>query len=537
MAIHAPRRGATAAGSPQSAEATTLPAPTGGVDARQNLSQADVDTCVYAYNVNAAEYGLELRDGYREWVVGLDSDVRTLIPFTGEVADRTDDRLFALTQSGIYDVTTEGQPPVLKFAFPNVTANAGYGVYTQYTTDAGANIVYYADQANGLHTYTPSTDTWALATGITGVSITGINYVVVHKQRVWFGTVNTATAYYLGIGSIAGAVTPFYFGGKFKHGGDLVGLFNWTVATGSGLDDQLVVVSRGGDVMPYIGTDPEVDWNSVGTYYIGEVPVGNKIGSQFGGDLHLLSVFGLTAMSDLLRGVEVKDTAAESLAYKVAKLLRADIAASQNRQGWEIRYLPNQGIFLINTPRTAGGDDFQYVLNSTTDGWSFWRGVPMNCVEPWQGAAMLGTLDGRILRMDAPRDNILLNDSESGTDVEFSILFNPSSLGTKAQFKRVELLRPTFLSQIQPIYTTKVLYDYSLGEAGAPSGFTTSAKALWDIAKWDLAVWDSSTLESFSGLRGASGIGRTISVALRGRGAAHSILIDIDVVWRAGGIL
>jgi hypothetical protein len=543
MAIHGMTAGMAGRGSPQTAKVTALQAPTGGMDARQNLATATANECLYTYNLEAAENGMRLRRGYREWAVGVTSGisdgVRTVIPYTGEPSTGTDDRLFAVTKEGIYDATVRDAVPVLKLTFPNQSNDAGWGVYTHYTTDAGVNIVFYADQANGLHTYDPNTDTWVPTTDITGLSPTAIVSVVAHKQRIWFAARDQATGYYLGVGAISGEAKPFYFGSKFKHGGELVGLYNWSVDGGVGLDDHLVAVSRGGDVLPYRGTDPSssTDWDNIGTFFIGRVPRGSKIGEQYGGDLQLLSVFGVTSMSDLLEGVSAKDIAGNSIAYKISTLIRDDMRSLSNVNGWEMRYLPSEGIFIINVPKTEGRTPIQYVLSIVTNGWSIWRDINMLCSDMWQGAIMFGDAQNRVLRMDVSRDNVILNETDSGTDIEFSIMMNPQHLGSPAQFKRGELVRPTFLGFINPTYETTLLYDYNHQEPVAPTGFTVTDKAIWDSATWDNAFWDSGQSESYSKILGGLGIGRTISIAIRGRASAQITLIQTDLVWREGGVL
>ena len=128
-----------------------------------------------------------------------------------------------------------------------------------------------------------------------------IRGVVAHKQRIWFLEEDSTTGWYLGIGSIAGEVSPFYFGAKFRHGGRLAGLFNWSVDGGAGVDDFLVAVSQAGDVLPYQGSDPSSDdWQLRGSYFIGEVPNTPTFGTEQGGELFLLSSFGVSSLNDLL---------------------------------------------------------------------------------------------------------------------------------------------------------------------------------------------------------------------------------------------
>jgi len=537
MAIHSLQRGQLTRPAPASLQPTSLPAPTRGMNARQNLAEPQPLECVYSFNMEPAEYGMRVRDGYRTYVEGIDNGnsqgVRTIIPYTG---DEYADKLFCANNEGIWDCTIDGGTPTLKIGFADQTDNAGYGIYTAFTTDAGENLLFYADQANGLYTYTPSTDTWVQTPGITGITISEVYYIVVHKQRIWLAVRNSTVGYYLAPGAIAGAVTPFYFGAKFKHGGSIVALLNWTVDGGNGLDDYLVVVSRAGDVIPYTGDDPSlITWQAVGTYFVGQIPTGNKIGSDFGGDLIILSEFGVTAMSDLLNASDARAMAANSVSFKIASLLRSDLVQLRDYQGWELRYAPTQGYLIVATPKRAGFPNLQYVLIRTTEGWCFWRSVPMQCVDTWQGVTVIGTANDTIEAMDIAVDGAD-NAGENGTPINFSLLTNFTNGGSPAQFKRGELVRPTFLGSVTPTLRTKILYDFDTSEILPPASAALDGASLWDTGLWDSAIWKSST-QGTPLLRGGFGIGRNLAIALNGYANTALLLVNIDLMWRTGGVL
>ena len=79
--------------------------------------------------------GMRVRSGYREFVVDVESGtsfaIGTIIPLEG--IEGTDDKLFAVTNEGIWDVTTYDTAPTLKVAFTaNTTADAGYGQFINH---------------------------------------------------------------------------------------------------------------------------------------------------------------------------------------------------------------------------------------------------------------------------------------------------------------------------------------------------------------------------------------------------------------------
>lgn len=534
--------------SPQAAKSTTIPAPVGGVDARTILANGDPLYCIYSYNLLPHEYGLRVRNGYREWAIDVPNDfgVTTIIPFGGTDDDSTNDRLFAVSNLGIYDVTTSGAAPVLKLDFSDVgnggdTSDlAGRGVYTFFITEAGDEYLYYADSANGLFQYSEVTDTWARATGITGPNLASINFVTTHKDQLWMIERDSTLAWYLPQTQVGGTATDFDFGGKFKHGANLAGLFNWTIDGGAGVDDYLVAVSRAGDVMPYQGTNPSDadNWSLVGQWSIGTIPKGSRFGSQEGGNLHLLSIYGLTSMDEIIVGVDGKNARAQSEAGKVAILLRKDMERYIKFDGWQINYLPAIGALLIETPQRSNGEYLQYARSVTVNGWGFWRDVPMQCFDEWDGKVYLGTSDGRVMVMDTFVDNAMLSPPPQGLNgvpVKFSILSNFQNFGQPALFKRGKYVRPQFVGTSRPAASCKFRYDYNLTEMINWRTVTTGQAGVWDLSSWDNAIWASDRPSGFNQPQGGDGYGRMVAIAMAGESRTETNFVSWDVTWDSGG--
>lgn len=524
--------------------AVTIPAPTAGIDSRMPLGNMPLENCIYSYNILPSEYGMVVRQGYREWVLGTEDvtslGVSTLIAFDGTLTAASDDRLFAVTNEGIWDVTTYDSPPILKYTFLDQSADAGYGVATQYVDAAGEQYLLYADSKNGLFEYVESTDTWQPVTGITGPVIENIVFVVLHKQRLWMIEENSSKAWYLPIGSKTGQATEFFFGGKFTHGGLLVGLYNWSVDGGSGVDDILVSVSSSGDVIPYKGDDPSSadTWSSVGVYFIGKIPKGRKTVSEYAGNLYILSSYGIIAMSDVLRGVDAKDIAAQSLSFKISRPLREVIQRTGNEYGWELEFMPSIGSLVITTPQETGYEQLQFVMNLTTEGWGIWRGVPINSIEEWNNFVYFGTVDNRVCVMDVYRDNITITppaDVANGIPIKFSMLTSYQRYNADSIFKQVQFIRPDFHASNEPTYQAKALYDYDFAEQVLQIQPPVPLLDTWDLGIWDIAIWGAGTGVGFHDLLGAGGIGRAIAVALQGEATDFFRLISFDVMYTTGG--
>ncbi len=549
LAIHNPAPGTRGRPSPHTSKHGRFPSPVKGIDSRISFSSNDPLVCIYAFNIVPSEYSLRVRDGYREYQIELNegegTGVRTIIPFDGKSELLSDDRLFAVTNEGIWDVTVSGGTPVFKEEFPIKSPEAGRGTYTHYLSSADEEFIYYADSINGLFVYTAATDEWEPADDLDFPDIPGgvasVNFVVVHKLRIWFGVQNSAIAYYLELDAIAGPVTPFNFGIKFKHGGNLVGMYNWTIDGGDGVDDYLIAVSRSGDILPYKGSDPsQSDWSLVGTYFIGAMASGSRCASQYGGNTAFLSSFGITQMSDLLRGTDTNTLAEDSLGAKISPLIRQDMRIYKDNQGWDIRYLQTEGVIIITSPVRFNGQYLQYVYNVSVDGWGIWRGVPITSVDVWRGLVYFGTANNEVMVMDVTRDGVVLDPPEdeiNGRLIEFSMLHNYLDLDDPSLQKRGKFIRPDFLSKALPAYNAKFLYDYNVEEINGVPTVPQPPEALWDIAEWDNAFWESDRFQHFDRVIGGVGMGRYISVAIKGEALSRTSLVSTDITWDAGWFL
>lgn len=199
-----------------------IPAPVGGLNTVDPAGELPELDCLRLFNLTAAELGLRTRTGYQEYAIGLTgatvNSVRTTLPFTGSHKSGSTNKLFACTQSGIWDVSTSGAvttawagttayaldayvtnggntyscqtagtsagaggptgtgtaivdgtctwnyvatntAPTLLVTFGTQTGDAGYGVSTVMATPAG-RFLLYCDEENGLYIWSESGASW-----------------------------------------------------------------------------------------------------------------------------------------------------------------------------------------------------------------------------------------------------------------------------------------------------------------------------------------------------------------------------------------
>ncbi len=511
-----------------------LPAPAGGLNASSPAMGMAPTDCMVLFNMLAAEYGLRVRLGSREWVTNLSNDTHTLIPYTGSTSSET--RLFGAAIDGIYDHTISDASPaaaVLSFATPS--GNAGYGIAHGHTTTAG-NFLWYADEVNGLHLYTESTQTWAAvsALSITGVNPADIVFVTNYKGFTLFAERDTANIWILPVNSISGAVTRLGLGYKLQAGGDIVGMWSWTYDGGVGLDDLLVVVSRGGDVIVFNGTDPtdSASFGIQGVWGVGKMPAGRNVATTFGGDLLLMTRSGVVPMTRLVTGRTVG--AEQYQTSKISNLFNSLMLTYGDDLGWSMRLHPEESALIVTVP-TGDGSETQLAMSLDTKSWSLLRDLPMHACAAHEGKLYYSTTDGSICINDGYLDGRILSDADTYAAIQFSGISSFQNLATGSK-KRVHMIRPHFMSQSSaPTFAVEARFDFDLTEVGAVT-LEASSGAAWDVGLWDEAIWGGAYAGS-SELRGASGMGSNVAIAWAGASVDRTVLTGFEMSFSEGGML
>jgi hypothetical protein len=256
--------------------------------------------------------------------------------------------------------------------------------------------------------------------------------------------------------------------------------------------------------------------------------------------LYLLSAYGLNSMADLLRGVDPKDISANSLTYPIADIIRQRLSTTADEFGWQPIFIPNQGSLIVNSPiDEQTGQYLQYVMSLATQGWGIWRGVPMVCFDEWRGVTYFGSSNSSVYSMNATRDNVMLSDVEEesgGVAINYSILTAYTDGGDPSSYKMVQFVRPDFISVNDPEIVTRVYYDYEIQEFISNTNPGSPDFDVWDTGQWDVSKW-AAGLSGYFKTEGASGIGRTVAVAMRGNSTEETTLMSFDIMWKTGGLI
>lgn len=555
--------------SKQVTQPVILPAPLGGINTLESPMNLSVNDCLQMINFTPKEYGLQVRKGFDKHTTaafgGVSAGVRTIIPFEGSTEAGSDDKLFAATLEGVYDVSSA--TPSLAQAWTTKSGNAGYCHTTTMTTLANKYQII-CDEVNGLYIYAPSGTAWVKVTrGAANYPTSGciqenasvtvqcdptkFIYTTVWKNRLWFVEKDSTRAWYLPDKQIATGTSPdarvVDFGNKFRSGGFLTTLHNFTVDAGSGIDDYLVGISSTGDVVVYQGTDPTdpAKFSIVGVWKIGKVPVGRRYAAEVGGDLYILCSYGIVSLAQLMKGVDPGVTPAY-ITGKITNLVRKDLNTLINTRGWQLINHSADGVLIMSVPvqNVLSGTYGQYIMSVSTRAWGQWTGVPMDCMAVYKDTLYFGTVErdsgskGEVYTLTGTQDESGRADVDV-SDISAFLLTSYSSADSPGRYKRVQFAVPQFLAVSSPIYDVSARYDFDLDNyiASLSGVIPTPSFPIWDTSDWSTAVWGEGSLAAYNSIAGTSGMGRFMALALTVKAAYDATFVGFTAMYDSGGAL
>ena len=562
---------------PQQSAGMHLAAPLGGLNTIDGLSLMPPTDCVRLNNLLPTRYGLEVRPGTQNYATLIGgntmTEVRSVMPFTDVSRDLTlsRNRLFAVTDQGIYDVTNgPTNPPLMDIynaASPATVLSNGWGVkggkagwvsFVNFSTAAEAGGSHYlvaCDLINGYHYYDPDgggpgIGRWykvqqgnSGAGNIEGVDPTTLVQVCAWKGRLLFAQADNSRGWYLTPGTITGtgAAKPVAidFGSRFVAGGFLKMITTWTVDGGASIDDYLVVLGSGGDVVIWDGISPaDANFQIKGQWFLGEFPRGRRVADTFGGDLLILSANGIIPLSQLVQGLQ--DTNEAYTTRKVQGLVRDRVRLQGREFGWSVTFHPSYSNIVVNMPYNAETKRYdQLVFNTTQQAWMAQTGIPSLSWCPWQGNEYIGTNDGRVLHWIGSVDTVPTSEGASTYEdapINFYLLTSFQDMGAAARWKRIQFVRPIFVAPQLPLYQATARYDFDTEIPYTGSSPVVDPGAKWDVALWDQAEWGAGLVTTQPTI-GARGIGRFVAIALAGYADHPCSLVGFDVIGDTGGLL
>ena len=516
---------------PQGSMVAQLQPPVQGLNFRTPAIKLGPQEALVLDNILPQPFNGELRAGYQEYVINIPGAVMTLAPFVGNLFD--DNKVFAFDNQGnVYDTTYPTDAPVAI-----ATTGQINGIW-DYTNSQGPveNYLIMVSPGGGYWTYS-KTGGFVERT-ITGDGA-GKRFISVFnwKERVWLIEENSTKAYYLDPGAVEGEAKMFNFGPVMNQGGWLSYGTNWTFNAGYDIDDYLVLVTTGGEVIVYKGSDPTdiATFSLQGVWYIGRTCAGNKGYTTFGGEVFVMSALGVVPVSKLVNGGVANDYAVSSA--KIQPELTKVFTTYANEFGWELETFYNRNFLMVKTPVKTSGKYSYWVMNVQTGAWGTISGMPMNCSSQVIDDIYFGTTDGRVCKAFVGDTDGEYYDGQPGRPIVGRYLGGFDDYGIATNLKTWQLARPIFLADDTPAVGAAILTEY---EALMPSIDATvtgdGSGGRFNVDAWNQCVWSGGT-NTYSGWVGLQGLGYYGAMAITFTGPAGTQYISTNVTLTQGGVM
>lgn len=499
---------------------TSIPAPTGGLNAKDPLADMKQDEAVVMDNYFPTPSSVRTRGGSMAHVTGITGVVETLAVYNNGV----DKNLFAIADGDIFDATTSG---TVGAAVVTGLTNSRFQ-HINFGT-AGGYFLLLVNGEDKMQVFTGSA--WYVdgtTTTVTGFDTADAIHINNFKNRVWFVERDSMNAWYLPVSSIGGAANVIDLSGIFKMGGYLMAMGNWTIDNAAGVDDYACFITSEGEVALYKGTDPSsaATWALVGTFRMGR-PLGRRCMCKAGADVLVITSDGAFPMSKAL----LTDRSQTNLAAtdKISTLINADTKAYFNNFGWQPIIYPEGNKLIINVPQIENTTSIQYVMNTQHGAWCRFTAWNAACFEVLDNNLFYGT-NGSVVQCDTGTD-------DDGAEVSGYIQQAYNFFGAKGMQKIFKMARPIFQSEAYVFPTVRINTDFDTTRRTPLQSQTVGSGAEWDVAEWNVASWVlgdviSKEWRSITGIGIAGGL--NISTSIKG---LECEWISTDVIYEVGGSL
>ena len=504
----------------QTAQIFSLPSPTGGWNARDNLAAMPPLDAVKMINFFPENDGVTLRKGDVLFAEGMSGAVEFLFEY--ESADSND--LLAASDGNFYDITS-GTPSAKATGLTN-------SQWQGENYNARGFFVNGADAPKDWNGTTLASTSW---TG-SGLTITDLINVRVVRNRLWFCQKDTSDAWYSGIGSITGALVKFPLS-EIARNGTLMAIGSWSRDSGDGADDATVFVMSTGEILVYQG-DVSSTFTLVGRFNAPE-PIGRRCLINWGGELVIITRSGYLTCTGIMEGKVRPD---DAISEKIREAVAQAVENGGSLNGWEAMLSPDGRKLIFNVPVAEDSVYDQHVLNTITGAWGQYKDRNMQSMASLNNSMYGGFAGGKVYRLD---------DGNQDTSAGFSVVKGvckqaSNSLvapdrpldGTK---KEVTMLRPFVKGGGTVNLTMDVQADFSdlqlvaNNQSLAPNAEPWEAFGVFDWEDWELAWGQGSGIASTSLTVGA--VGETFSIVLDGETAESLVWYSTDVIYRRGGII
>lgn len=439
---------------------TSVPAPTGGLNTRDNEATMEITDAITMKNVIPDGSRVRSRNGYTSFATNLSGQVETIFEYNSSDTRK----MIACSDGNVYNATAGGD-------IGSSTIGTGFNSARWQGLNFRGTLVMVngADAPQGYDGTTLS----ALTISGTGLTVSTLKGVAQHKNRLWWYTGVDQNVWYGAIDTIGGALTKFELGSVAQLGGDLIAVRNWSRDGGDGIDDFIAFFMSSGQLLIYQGTDPASDWSLVGIYNVSP-PISDRAVLEFGGDIFYVSRTDAVFLSEVIRNEQV--IISES---KLSGAIRDASNFYSSNFGWETGYYPKKGWLIINVPESTNSKYTQYVKNSI--GGANWQ------ITGWN-ARTFGLFNNDLYyggnQIIYKADNGRI-DGTSGIDFEVQQTY--SNFGSSMP-KTMNFYAPSIKFDGNVEFEGTIFFDFEL-KIQKQLINVGSEGSLWDTSIWDIAEW------------------------------------------------
>lgn len=481
------------------------------------------------------ETGCRLMGGSSKHATGSDAGepIESLLAYVG--ASR---QMFAGVDGNIIDITSPADVDTEPAA--DVTGQTSNYYSSANTATAGGTFMYAVNGTDKAQLYDGAS--WTAiddmsTPAISGVDSDKLSHVNPYRNRLYFVEKDTLNVWATEPDSLGGTMVQISLAGIYRRGGSVLFTATWSLDSGDGLDDKLVIASSEGEVAVYQGSDPSDanDWSLVGLYDC-PPPLGKNGYMRAGGDLVILTEQGAVPVSQVI----VKDPAALALAA-VSKPIQPDWATEANARKtipWEVVKWPSHQMALITNPQVSNSQNEQcFIVNLETGAWCKRTGWAARCFVLHEDQVYFGTNDGRVLAADSGGD-------DDGANYETAIVWAWDHMGAMGADKTVLSARGQFIAAtpFNPLVTLSADYVLSLPTPPSVAGPSNTTNA-WDIGLWDEAQWDTGAIPVAANTRWMSvdlsgfAIAMQMQVTCGNAETPQVELVVLDLLYEVGEIM
>lgn len=462
------------------ARTLTIPAPVGGLNARDALAAMPQSDAVILDNFFPGTTSVDLRNGYEAWSTGYPAAVESLMTYNGP----TGSKLFAASGTAFYDATVQG---AVGAAVVSGLSNARWQ-HTNMGTPGG-QFLYCVNGADYAELYNGTA--WAQVTDTSTISITGVDtrnliHVNQYANRLFFVEKNSCRAWYLPVNSVGGAAASLDFSPLFSLGGYLMAMATWTVDNAGGMEEYAVFVSSEGEIVVYTGTDPSTaaNWVKAGRFRIGR-PIGRRCYVRMGSDLLLITADGFVPLS---RALLTERAQTNAVSDKIVNLVTNDVSSYGDHFGWQASLYPIGNKLFVNVPQVEGKVQYQYVMNTITGAWCRFTGWNANAFGMMGDSLFFGS------NLGAGANSAFVARCDTGYSDGGAYIFGEAKgafqyFGALGYQKQVTMARPLLQTSGNMQIAFAMDMDFNDAFPTTMPTFTGTAGTKWNSAKWNTFPW------------------------------------------------